>query len=157
MISVWTKRTVTGLAALGLSALIVACSPPPPPDPTVAQVNVVAGPDANPDPTGRASPTVVHIYALKPGAPFNIGDYDALTGGEMGDLAETMSRIARFVILPGEETKKIFELPDGTSDVGITAAYREVATSRWRAQQSVTPNAVTILNARIGRNEVTLD
>ncbi|HET7408789.1 MAG TPA: type VI secretion system lipoprotein TssJ [Paracoccaceae bacterium] len=155
--SVWTKRSVGALGALGLAALVAACSPPPPPEPTVAQINVVAAEGANPDPTGRASPTVVHIYALKTGAPFNIGSYDALTGGEMGDLAETMDRIARFVILPGQETKKVFELPEGTSDVGITAAYRDVATSKWRAQAPVTPNAVTILNARIGANEVTLE
>ena len=152
---VWTKRFAI---ALGLAALVASCSePPPPPEPTVAQVNVVAAGDANPDPTGRPSPTVVHVYALKPGAPFNIGDYDALTGGEMGELSETMTRIARFVILPGQDTKKVFELPEGTSDVGVTAAYRDVATAKWRVQAPVTPNAVTILNARIGANEVTLE
>ena len=155
MMPVLTKRSVV---ALGLAWLLASCaSPPPPPEPTVAQVNVVAGADANPDPTGRASPTVVHIYALEPGAPFNIGDYEALTGGEMGELGETMTRIARFVILPGEDTKKVFELPDGTSDVGITAAYRNVATAKWRAQAPVAANQVTILNARIGANEVTLE
>ena len=157
MMSVWTKRSVV---ALGLAALLASCAPPPPveqPDPTVAQVNVVAAEDANPDPTGRASPTVVHVYALQPGAPFEIGDYEALTGGELGELGETMTRIARFVILPGRESKKVFELPDGTSDVGITAAYRDVDTSKWRVKQAVTPNAVTILNARIGANEVVLE
>lgn len=155
MISVRTKQTV---AMLGLAVLLASCAaPPPPPEPTVAQVNVVAAEDANPDPTGRASPTVVLIYALKPGAPFNIGDYDALTGGEMGELTDTMDRIARFVILPGHDTKKVFELPDGTAGVGITAAYRQVDTAKWRAQAPVTPNAVTILNATIGANEVTLE
>lgn len=157
MMVVWTKRSVVAFA---LAALLASCAPPPPveqPDPTVAQVNVVAAEDANPDPTGRASPTVVHVYALQPGAPFEIGDYEALTGGELGELGETMSRIARFVILPGRDTKKVFELPAGTSDVGITAAYRDVDTSKWRVKQSVTPNAVTILNARIGANEVVLE
>lgn len=156
MMPVWTKRSVVALA---LSGLLASCAPPPveQPDPTVAQINVVAAEDANPDPTGRASPTVVHVYALQPGAPFNIGDYDALTGGELGELGETMKRIARFVILPGRDTKKVFELPDGTSAVGVTAAYRDVDTSKWRAQKDVTPNAVTILNARIGANEVTLE
>lgn len=152
---VWTKRSVVALA---VSVLLASCAAPvEPPDPTVAQVNVVAAGDANPDPTGRSSPTVVHLYALQPGAPFEIGDYDALTGGEMGELGETMKRIARFVILPGQDTKKVFELPDGTSDLGITAAYRDVGTSKWRAKAPVAPNAVTILNARIGANEVTLE
>jgi type VI secretion system protein VasD len=161
MMSVLSKRSVIAIAvSAALSALLASCAPPPPveqPDPTVAQVTVVAAEDANPDPTGRASPTVVHVYALQPGAPFNIGDYDALTGGEMGELNETMKRIARFVILPGRETKKVFELPDGTAGIGITAAYRDVDTSKWRVQQDVAPHEVTILNARIGANEVTLE
>lgn len=154
--SVWTRRSVI---AIWVAALVAACAepPPPPPEPTIAQVNVVAAETANPDPTGRPSPTVVNVYALKPGAPFDIGDYEALTGGELGQLAEHMTRIARFVILPGRETKKVFELPPGTSDVGLTAAYRDVDTAKWRVQKAVTPNDVTILNARIGANEVTLD
>jgi type VI secretion system protein VasD len=155
MASVRTKRSVAGL---GLVALVAACaSPPPPPAPTVAQLTVTAAADANPDPTGRASPTVVHVYALQPGAPFAIGDYDALTGGELGELAETMKRIARMVVVPGETTEKTFELPDGTAELGVTAAFRQIDTSRWRASKSVQPNAVTALRATVGSNEVRLE
>ena len=155
MASVRTKRSVAGL---GLVALVAACaSPPPPPEPTVAQLTVTATAGANPDPTGRASPTVVHVYALQPGAPFAIGDYDALTGGELGELAETMKRIARLVVVPGETAEKTFELPDGTAELGVTAAFRQIDTSRWRASKPVRPNAVTTLTATVGSNEVTLE
>ena len=155
MASVWTKRSA---AAVGLVALVAACGgPPPPPPPTVAQLTLSATADANPDPTGRASPTVVHVYALQPGAPFAIGDYDALTGGELGELGETMKRIGRLVIVPGEQTEKTFELPDGTSDVGVTAAFRQVETAGWRDSKPIQPNAVTELNATVGANEVSLE
>lgn len=155
MVSHWVNR----LAALSvMAALVAACAPPPepPPEPTVAQVNVTATDDANPDPNGRPSPAVVHLYALQPGAPFEIGDYEALTGGELGELSETMTRIARMVVVPGKTTKKIFELPDGASDVGITVAYRQIDTSKWRASQSVKQNEVNLLKATVGANEVTL-
>ena len=99
----------------------------------------------------------MHVYALKPGAPFAIGDYDALTGGELGELSETMKRVARLVVTPGEETKKTFELPDGTSDVGVAAAYRQIDTAKWRASKPVAPHAVTPITAVIGANEVTLE
>lgn len=153
--SVLTKRSAI---ALGLAMLVASCSkPPPPPEPTVAQINVVAAEDANPNPAGQASPTVVLIYAMKPGAPFRIADYDALTGGDMGDLAKTMTRLARFVILPGHETKKVFELPDGVTDIGIAAGYRQVATAKWRAQHPVTAHKVNLLTATVGANQVTLE
>jgi type VI secretion system protein VasD len=142
---------------LGLVALVAACGAPPPPEPTVAQLTIGATADANPDPSGRASPTVVHVYALQPGAPFAIGDYEALTGGELGDLGETMKRIARLVVLPGEKTEKTFELPEGTAEVGVTAAYRQIDTSEWRASKPVAPNAVTVLNATVGANAIRLE
>lgn len=155
MLGFWTKRSAI---ALGFAAMLAACAePPPPPEPTVAQVNVTGTGNLNPDPLGRASPTVVFIYALQPGAPFNIADYDALTGGELGKDADTMKRIARFVLVPGKSTKKIFELPDGTSEIGIAAAFRDVSTAKWRASAPVKPHTVTILEATLGANEVTLE
>ena len=155
MASVWKTRSAAGI---GLAALLAACaSPPPPPEPTVAALTVAAAAGANPDPTGRASPTVVHVYALQPGAPFAIGDYDALTGGELGELAETMTRIARLVVVPGETTEKTFELPEGTAELGVTAAFRQLDTSKWRVSKPVAPNAVTTLTATVGANEVTLE
>lgn len=152
-----TTRRI-GLALL-IGALVTACAPeaPPPPEPTVAQIEIVAADDANPDPTGRPSPAVVLVYALKPGASFATGSYEALTGGELGELAETMDRIGRFVIVPGKSTKKIFELPDGTSEVGVTVAYREIETAQWRASAAVEPNAVTLLTASVGANAVTVE
>lgn len=153
-----SNRAFAAVGLAALAALAAACaSAPPPPEPTVAEVTLRATADANPDQAGRASPTVVHLYALKPGAPFAIGGYDALTGGQLGELSETMTRIGRLVIVPGEETSKSFELPDGTSDVGVTAAYRQIETAKWRASKPVTANAVTVLNATVGAIEVTLE
>ena len=54
-----------GLAVL-VGAVVAACAPPPPkqPDPTIAQVTITAADDANPDPSGRASPAVVPLTAV---------------------------------------------------------------------------------------------
>ena len=144
-----------GLAIL-IGAVIAACAPPPPkqPDPTVAQVTLAASEDANPDPTGRASPSVVFVYALQPGAPFETASYDVLTGGELGENAQTMNRIARLVLVPGKSTKKIFELPPGTASVGVAVAYRQIESASWRASAPVKANEVTLLKADIGANQV---
>ena len=146
-----------GFAVLA-GALIAACAPegPKAPEPTVAQVTITATGDANPAPGGQASPAAVYVYALKPGAPFATGSYDALTGGELGDLSSTMTRIAHFVLVPGKSTKRVFELPPGTADVGIAVAYRQIDTAVWRASAPVTPNAVTLLKATIGASAVNI-
>ena len=153
--TVFTTTRRLGLAIL-IGALIAACAPPPPkqPDPTVAQVTLSASTDANPDPSGRASPSVVFVYALKPGAPFETASYDALTGGELGENAETMTRIARMVLVPGKSTKKVFELPPGTAGVGVAVGYRQIATAKWRASAPVKANDVTLITADIGSNVV---
>lgn len=141
--------------AMALGLIVAACvSSPPPPDPTVAQITFISADDANPDPTGRASPVVVFVYALQPGAPFQTAPADQMLGGQVTD--DTMKRIARMVIVPGKTIKKLFTLPDGTSDVGIAVAYREFETAKWRDQAPVTPNAVTLVKAGIGTNEVTI-
>lgn len=146
-----------GLVVLA-GVLIAACAPegPKAPEPTVAQVTITATGDANPAPGGQASPAAVYVYALKPGAPFATGPYDALTGGELGDLATTMNRIAHLVIVPGKSTKRIFELPPGTSEVGIAVAYRQIDSAQWRASAAVAPNSVTLLTATIGANAVNI-
>jgi type VI secretion system protein VasD len=146
-----------GLMA-AMAGLLAACAggPPPPPKPTVAQIDITAAANANPDPSGRASPSVVFLYALKPGAPFATGNPDALTGGELGSLAESMSRIARVVAVPGNTTQKTFELPLGTAGIGIAVAYRNFNTAKWRASAPVKANEITPLKATVGASEVTI-
>ena len=136
-------------------ALVAACAEAPKqPDPTVARVTFTAAANSNPDPAGTASPAAVFVYALQPGAPFATATYDMLTGGDLGDSATSMRRIAQFVIVPGKTTKKLFELPKGTAELGVAVAYRQVATAKWRAAAPVAPNTVTLLTATIGANAV---
>ncbi|MEL6997503.1 MAG: type VI secretion system lipoprotein TssJ [Pseudomonadota bacterium] len=153
-----TVKLIAG--AMATVFFLTACAPPPPPpkdESTIAQVNVTGTQNQNPDKNGRPSPAIVHIYALKPGAPFDIGDPEALTGGPLGDLAESMTRIAKMVIMPGRTVKKVFELPAGTSDIGITVAYRDFATAGWRASKPVKPKDVTLLKATIGTDAVSIE
>lgn len=148
-------RSMGLTVALALGLVAAACvTSPPPPDPTVAHVTFVTAEDANPDPTGRASPTVVFVYALQPGAPFETAPAEQILGGQLTD--DSMKRVARMVIVPGKTIKKIFTLPDGSSDVGIAVAYRDIETAKWRELSPVTPNSVTLVKAGIGGNEITI-
>lgn len=141
--------------------VIAACAPPAEqqnqPDPTVAQVTINAAGDANPDPTGRPSPSVVYLYALKPGAPFPTASFEVLGGGEITEMAETTKRIAKLVLVPGKTSKKIFELPDGTSDIGIVVSYRDIDQAKWRSSAPVVKGEVTLLTASIGSNAVKIE
>lgn len=152
MIAVSTRRSALALAA---AALLAACSGGP--DPTVAEITIAASTDANPDQRGQPSPTLVHIYALEPGATFSSGDYDALTGGELGYLSSQIERLGRLMIAPGEETTASFELPEGSTEVGLTAAYRDARRSKWWVMKPIEPHEVTRLRARIGPDGVVLE
>lgn len=151
MIAVWTRRSALALAA---AALLAACTGGP--DPTVAEITIAASANANPDQRGQPSPTLVHIYALEPGATFSSGDFAALTGGELGEFSSQIERLGRLMIAPGEETTASFELPDGSTEVGLTAAYHD-ARSKWWVMKSIEPHEVTKLRARIGADEVVLE
>lgn len=143
---------------VAVAAVLGACAPdvPPPPEPTIAQVTLAAQGDANPDPTGRASPTVLYVYALKAGAPFETAPADAMLGGELGDLAGTMTRIARIVVGPGKERKEVFTIPDDTARIGVAAEFRQFDTAAWRSAAPVTANAVTLLTATVSTNNVSV-
>lgn len=147
------------LVGLVAGAALVACAPEPPPtpDPTIAQVSLTANTDANPDPTGRPSPTVVYIYALKAGAPFETAPADALLGGELGDMAPLMERIARIVVGPGRERKEVFTVPDDTARIGVAAEFRQFDTAAWRNAAAITPNSVTLLTATVSTNNITVE
>lgn len=149
-------KSIRLTVAMAFGLAVAACvTAPPPPDPTVAQVTFISAADQNPDPTGRASPAVVFVYALQTGAPFQTAPADQILGGQVTD--PSMSRVARIVVVPGKSIKKIFTLPDGTTDVGIAVAYREIETAKWRDQSPVTPNAVTLVKAAIGANEISFE
>ena len=142
--------------ALALSVVLAACaSAPKQPDPTVAQVTFTSADDANPDPGGRPSPVVVFVYALQPGAPFATAPMETLLGGPVTD--DSMKRVARIVIVPGKKIKKLFTLPNSSSDVGIAVAYRQIETAKWREQTPVTANEVTLVKAAIGANEISFE
>lgn len=154
-----THRIANWIGGLVMGIVLAACgpdAPPPPPDPTVAQVNVTGAADQNPDGNGRASPAIVYVYALKPGNQFETGDSEALLGGDLGDLGETVTRLTKLTIFPGKGDKQVFELGDGFTDIGITVNYRNFAQSQWRVKAPVKANDVTLIKATIGANAVTV-
>jgi len=143
------------IAVLAVGAMLAACAEAPKqPDPTVAQITFTTADDANPDPTGRPSPVVVFVYGMKAGAPFATAPMDQLLGGQLTD--DSMTRVARMVIVPGKSVKKLITLPMDTTDVGIAVAYRQIETAKWREQTAVTPNSVSLVKAAIGANEISV-
>ena len=141
------------------AVLLAACSPPPPPpdESTIVQVNVTGTANQNPDKNGRASPAIVHIYALKPGAPFDIGDPAALTGGELGPLAESMTRIAKMVIMPGRTRRRCSSSRPAPR---MWASRSRTGTSkapRGALPKPIKLKDVTLLKATIGSNAVSIE
>ena len=74
-------RGSAGLASLLVGLALAGCAakpPPPPPVTTPIAMTITAGPDANPDARGRASPITVRVYAFKTTAAFESSDFFTL-------------------------------------------------------------------------------
>ncbi|MBU2408148.1 MAG: type VI secretion system lipoprotein TssJ, partial [Gammaproteobacteria bacterium] len=95
-------------AAFGLVAalLVSGCAkpPPPPPPPVVTKVELtlVAGPDANPDARGRASPLTVRVYALKSGNAFSSADFFSLFDKDQATLGAEIAQREEMLLRPGD-------------------------------------------------------
>ena len=127
-------------AAFGVVAALLAggcAKPPPPPPPVVTKVELtlVAGPDANPDARGRASPLTVRVYTLKSGNAFSSADFFSLFDKDQATLGAEMAQREEMLLRPGESKTLNMSLPADIQAIGILAAYRDLERSRWRELQ----------------------
>ena len=153
-------RIVAGLRYLAVTLmliLLVGCAKEPPlPTPTKIDLTIRTTEYANPDLSGRPSPVVVVVFALKPGNSFETATARALTSlAEPPDPA-TMPRIGRYAIRPDSSKKLSFEAANGVEKVGVVAGFRDTATTIWRASIEVKQEETNTITATIGAKQVQL-
>jgi type VI secretion system protein VasD len=110
-----------------------AAKPPPPPKPIDTHTMIAASADVNPDPAGRASPVVVRIYQLRGDAEFNGADFFALFDKERETLGASLILREERTVFPGQELQLTLPLAPDVRFVAVAAAYRDIASTRWRA------------------------
>jgi type VI secretion system protein VasD len=139
-----TRRSLLGAVAL----LASRCSSPPPP-PAVLTLNVIGGPDQNPDPSGHPSPVAVRLFQLNDPAKFERSDVFALTEREQQTLGQESQGSEEFVVTPGETRMVTRELKKGVQFVGVAVLFRDIDTARWRAVAPVAASGPSKLTLKI--------
>ncbi len=133
------------------AALLSGCfskKPPEPPKPAKLELAVVAATDLNPDATGRASPLVVRIYALRSLTEFEKADFFALYEKDEQILAADLAKREEFVLKPGETITQPREYTPDVQFIAVMGAYRDVERSTWRASTKIAEGANGVLSLR---------
>lgn len=147
------RIAVLGLAAAGLSLIGCASKPVV----TTVAVSLTAGPDANPDARGRASPLTVRVYALKSPGPFEGADFFSLFEKDQATLGAELVQREEVLLRPGESRKLDFNLPPDAKAIGVMAAFRDLDRARWREVRPVVTGKAQSLDVTLGARAMRID
>lgn len=152
------KRAVSGaLMAFVLGAALAGCAaPPPPPPPTVINLTLTATPDANPTTAGQGAPVALRVYQLAATSAFTGAEFFQLFNQDQATLGPDLIKRDDVIVSPGA-TKTLTLMPlDTVKAIGIFAAYRDYASTVWRASTAVVPHKTTPVTVTAGRTGITL-
>lgn len=154
--SVGRALAVATLSVLLLSGCFGKKKPPEPPKPAKLDLVTLVAKDLNPDPSGRASPLVVRLYALRSLTEFNKADFFALYEKDEQLLAADLVKREEMVLKPGESLTLPREYAPDVQAVAVMAAFRNVQRSDWRASVALPPEAKGVLTLKADANAVSL-
>src|SRR5437879_6300913 len=104
---------------MALITVVAAVGAAPPPPPAVLTLTIAAGPDQNPDPSGRPAPVAIRLFELNGTAKFERADVFALTEHEQQTLGEEGQGSEEFMLRPGETRTVTRELKKGVQFIGV--------------------------------------
>ena len=143
----WRQATSAILLLLVavVAALLGCASAPPPPSPKAdkpppeLRIEVIATPDANRDPAGRALPIVVRVYQLKVEGAFARADFFSLYDKESATLGGDLVAREEVTLVPGQRRLIVQPLNPTTTHLGVVGSFRDVDRATWRALEAIKP------------------
>ncbi|MGQ0697770.1 MAG: type VI secretion system lipoprotein TssJ [Panacagrimonas sp.] len=153
--------TVSRWIGIVLCALVLAgCSakkkPDEAPKPAVLEVELTSTADLNPDTSGRASPLIVRVYALRALGNFETADFFALYEKDEQVLAADLVKREEWGLKPGDTTRVKREFAPDVKFIAVMAAFRDVERATWRASVAVPPGAKGVLLLKADSKSVSL-
>ena len=135
-------------------AVIVGCAGVKPP---VAQIQISASSELNPDGQGRPSPVVLQIYELRSVNAFNNARFDELYENSASTLGDDLVNQQEVVIAPGE-TRELATLTTemDVRFLGFLAAYRDTDNAVWRTSYQLLPGEAVDINVQLDRLAITV-
>lgn len=129
---------------------------PKPPEPAKLAMSAVAASDINPDDTGRPSPLVIRIYALRALAEFGKADFFALFDKDEQVLAADLVQKDEIIVQPGQTVTLNREFAPDVKFVAVLGAFRDVTRAQWRASTEIPPGADGVLIIEAGSDSISV-
>ena|SRR5215469_3968119 len=134
-----TVRCTVLVTALSMMALLTACGSSTP-DPTPVSVEIQAADNINPDALGQAAPIVVRVYLLQKKDTFTSSEFNALYLRDKQVLAADLVSSQEFQVQPGKTATFTTADAQTATQLGILAAFRDIANAQWRAVTDLKPH-----------------
>ena len=162
-----TRRSQRRLGPLAMSMVIAAAlatlpgcagKPPKPKEDKPApelRVEVIASPDANRDPSGRALPIVVRLYELKAEGAFTGADFFKLYDHEAETLGGDLIGREEVTLVPGQRRLVVRPLNPAASQLGVVGAFRDIDRAGWRALVALKPDQDNRVQVDVGSTVIT--
>ena len=150
------------LLGLGLSAVLIGCAgdppvDPPPPEPTIVNLQIDAGADLNADSQGKGAPVMLRVYELRESGSFNGADFFALFNNEQATLSVDLARKQEMLLQPGASKKLTLKPEDAVISIGFFAAFRQVDTAQWRVGADIKAHQTQTLHLSIKNNQLAIE
>ena len=153
-----TSTIVFVFGILSLTILTSGCGKDVKLPPPSAQVNVEikAAAELNPDESGRPSPVVLRIYALKSLGKFNSANFYDLYNDDQAQLGGDLVNVEEFHLTPGGQKIYVREIPPDALYLGVLAAYRGLINAVWRDSIPMPGGRATNFTVKLGENTVSI-
>lgn len=151
----YVMRSCLQVGSCVVLAFALGCAPAPK-KPPVANVAVIVANDVNPDASGRPSPVIVRTYELKSLAAFDAAHVYGLLERDKEVLGGDLLARDELPLKPGERREMKKTLQADTRYFGVTAAFRDVERSKWRATTLLPAKELTQVEIRLDRNDVSI-
>lgn len=146
----------------GLSTILLGCASdppadPPPPEPTIVNLQIDAGADLNADSQGKGAPVMLRVYELREPGNFNAADFFAVFNNEQTTLAADLARKQEMLLQPGASKKLTLKPEDAVTSIGFFAAFRQVDSAQWRASTDIKAHQTQTIHLKIKNNQLTIE
>ena len=149
--------TIASLAIVLLGCASDPPAEPPPPEPTIVNLQIESDAVLNADSQGKGAPVMLRIYELRETSSFMAADFFALFNNEQSTLSADLARKQELLLQPGSSKKITLKPEEAVTTVGFFAAFRQVDTAQWRAGTEVKPHQTQTLNVKLSNNQLTVE